>query len=135
MHHSTSSVASHVTDLEERAHVDQQVISYGLDSLAGEERIFISIFLELHALCARTGISVEFIDLQDVDGRARWLLGILEALGIDRSVERLYTQEDFFRGVRRVEEERTQQLEAERKLELEQILKEEKDKWDNDHKV
>ena len=133
-HLSTSSVTSHVTDLEETAHIDQQVISYGLDRLAGEERIFMTIFLEIHALCARTGLSIEFIDLQDTDGRARWFLGILELLGIDRSGEQAYTQEDFFRGFRRVEDERNQQVEAERKQELEKILKEEKYKYDSDHK-
>ena len=52
-HRSTSSVVSHGTDLEERAHVVQQ------------------------------GLSVEFIDLQDIDGSTRWLLGIVELLGLD----------------------------------------------------
>ena len=50
----SGSLISHVIDSDERARVDRQVATYGLDVLAGDERSFMDIFLELHAICART---------------------------------------------------------------------------------
>ena len=61
---------SHFTDLEEGARLDQLVLSYGLDRLVDDET-FLKIYLGLHALCSQTGLSVQFIDLHEVEGRAR----------------------------------------------------------------
>ena len=54
---SIPSMNSNDTDLEERVRLDQQVLSYGLDRLV-DDRTFMDIFLELHSLCSKTGLSV-----------------------------------------------------------------------------
>ena len=125
----SGSLISHVTDSDERARVDRQVATYGLDVLARDDRSFMDIFLELHAICARTDLDIEFIDLQEIEGRAKWLLGVSELLGVDMMGD-TYTADDFMRGFRRVEEEKLQQVDVERKQELQQILQEEKARWD-----
>ena len=43
-------------------------------------------------------MQLEFIDLQDMEGRAEWLLGVSEILGIDMMADK-YMADDFVRGL------------------------------------
>ena len=78
---SLSDHLSHYTDQEEGARLDQLVLSYGLDRLVDDDT-FLKFYLGLHALSSQTGLTVQFIDLHEVEGRARWLLGIVEFWGL-----------------------------------------------------
>ena len=103
---SNPSIISHNTDLEEGDRLDQLVLSYGLDRLV-DDKTFLDIYLELHALCSKTDLSIHFIDLHEVEGRARWLLGNVEFLGIDMHGNK-YDVQDFYVAFRRLREEREQ---------------------------
>ena len=128
---SAASINSQDTDLAEGHRLDQLVVSYGLDRLVDDE--FLDIFLQLHSLCTKTGLSVSFIDLQDVEGRARWLLGIVQFFGIDREGDK-YEARDFYIAFDRIRAEKQQQEELEKEVEIQRRLEEEKNKWDEDHR-
>ena len=107
------------------------MLSYGLDRLVDNDT-FLKIYLGLHALSSQAGLTVQFIDLHEVEGRARWLLGIVEFLEIDMNGDS-YDVQDFDAAFERLRKEREQQEEEKRELEVQRRLAEEKDKWDEDH--
>ena len=120
----SNSLSSHNTDSDERARVDQRAATYSLDVLAADADSFNLIFMHLHAVCSRTDLEVEFINLQQTEGRARWLLGIADFLAVDKTGD-TYSVDDFINGFNRVEEERLHQLDMERQQEIQLILQEE----------
>ena len=87
------------------------------------------VLLELHAICARTDLQIESIDVQDKEGRPKWLLGVSEILSVDMLGDK-YTADDFVKAFRRVTEEKLQQLDLERQQEIQLIIEEQKVRWD-----
>ena len=107
------------------------MLSYGLDRLA-ETQPFMNTFLELHSLCSSTGLAIQFIDLHDVEGRARWLLGVLEMLVVERSSQ-FYEEEDFVKAFNKIRKESEEKVQRDKDREFREKLQEEKERWDDGH--